>query len=360
MTTPVFTWPWIGPVHPAFGVTIEKDHSAIQRARFSMLVSTAEAEFLSILGQNVGVPRPPVDGSDDELMRRLLQVLSWQPKTILFTLYALMTAVFGSQESYAVDDRRPWRIYEFTNEIVIELPFALIGTSNENASFLHGFSGYGFVTGGPSNTFTAKGNAPEASATTLVGKNLRFNTAPNTWTDYTIATVSYNAGTDVTTFTASAATLPDGGGYFYIEIPGDNASSYRGDYLASSGFVTSYSTAAGPPTSSLKLLGDVTQHLTALDTVTLNNGTAIITTTVATLSAYDPSTNTTPLTIAVTVPGGLAGETIAREIDVSDTSTTPDHDDRVYLTGQGLYEVVSFYLDLLVRAAGIVVRLELI
>ena len=360
MTTPVFTWPWIGPTHPAFGAAVDKDHSAIQRARFSMLVAYAEDKFLSILGQNVGVPRPPVDGTDDELMRRLLQVLSWQPKTILFTLYALMTAVFGSQESYTVDDRRPWRIYEFTNEIVIELPFALIGASNENASFLHGFSGYGFVTGGPANTFTAKGNASEASATTLVGKNLRFNTAPNTWTDYTVLTVSYDSVNDVSTITVSASTLPDGGGYFYVEVPGDNTSSYRGDYLASSGFTTSYSTTAGPPTSMLRLLGDVTQHLTVQDEVTLNNGTAIVTTSVATLSAYDPATNTTPLTIVGTVPGGLSGQTIARAVDISDQPGTPSHDDHVYLTGQGLYEVVSFYMDLLVRAAGIVVRLELI
>ena len=54
-------------------------------------------------------------------------------------------------------------------------------------------------------------------------------------------TVSYDSVNDVSTITVSASTLPDGGGYFYVEVPGDNTSSYRGDYLASSGFTTSHS-----------------------------------------------------------------------------------------------------------------------
>ena len=156
MTTPVFTWPWIGPTHPAFGAAVDKGPQrdparAVLDARRLRggqvpLDPRAERRRAAPAGRRHGrrADAAPAAGA------------LGQPKTILFTLYALMTAVFGSQESYTVDDRRPWRIYEFTNEIVIELPFALIGASNENASFLHGF-GVRVRDRRSANTFTAKG-----------------------------------------------------------------------------------------------------------------------------------------------------------------------------------------------------------
>ena len=41
----------------------------------------------------------------------------------------------------------------------------------------------------------------------------------------------------------------------------------------------------------------------------------------------------------------------------ADTPTTPPHSDRVYLQGDGILEVVQFYLARIVRASGVIVRL---
>jgi hypothetical protein len=76
---------------------------------------------------------------------------------------------------------------------------------------------------------------------------------------------------------------------------------------------------------------------------------------------YDPTTNVTAVVVTTTdVPGGQVRQAFVAAQEVADTPTTPPHSDRVYLTGTGLYQVVQFYLDLLVRAAGIVVRLEIV
>jgi len=356
------TWPLIDVENPPLGIVSDNVVSAIEQARRDLLLAYSEGVPLSVLGQNAGISRPPQLPDDDVMFRKIIRLLSWQPKTINFTVYALLSAILGSQSEIIADSKRPWRVYEVNaNEIIIELPLVLIGTSNTNASYLHGAYGYGsVVAGGPFNTFTTPGDLSEASATTLVGKNLRFNTAVGVWTDYTVNSSTYSAITGLSTVVVSAATLPAGGGYFYVEIPGDLTSSYRGDYLAPGNLVLTFNSAAGPPTSTLTLTGDATQHLDVSTAVSVYNGTTVVATTIATVSAYAPSTNTTTVTIATTVAGGLVNALFLHELEQADTATTPPHDDRVYLTGLGLFEIFQYYFDLLVRAAGIVVRVELI
>lgn len=84
----------------------------------------------------------------------------------------------------------------------------------------------------------------------------------------------------------------------------------------------------------------------------------------------------TEITLNATIPAGLLGvrfifsipgdDSVRHRGDYlaadathqADTPTTPPHRDRVYLSGDGRLEVFKFYMDLLVRAAGIVVRYE--
>jgi len=340
---------------PAFGT---ETMSAVQRAKASMFTNTAEGSFLSAVGQNYGVPRPQLTINDD-LYRQLIQLLAWQPKTILFTLYKLMGIVFGSQASIIVAGDRPWRIYEVNpNEIIIELPTSLIAGSNETGTYLHGWYGVAAVPAGPSDTFTTTGDVTTSSATTLVGKTLYTITPTGTVTTYTIVTATYDEPTDTSTIEVSAATLPTGGVRFWIDIPGDGTASYRGDFLAPSGFTGTFATAAGPDTDTIEVTGDASLDLSVDHTVVLVYEGALHEHVIDTIS-YDSATGITTIVMtAATIPGGLTAETLYHLVEAADTSTTADHDDRVYLSALGAYEIVAYYLDLLVRAAGIVVRLE--
>jgi hypothetical protein len=352
--------PFVWPVIPQPLVNPPEEFaSAVRRTRLSLLVDSADGNFLSIIGNSFGVPRPPQVVGDD-MYRQLVQLLSWLPKTILSTTYKLIEIILGTQAEILLTGNRPWKLYEVNaNEFIIELPLTIISTTNQNASYLHGPSGYGFVPTGPVNTFTTPGDLQPASATTFVGMTLMFNTAPGVWTEYTVVSFSYNPGTDISTVVVSAATLPAGGGSFYILVPGDEVSSYRGDFLASGGQIAPFSTAAGPPTTTLLVIGDLTTNVAVGDPVRGSTTTTPITTSVVSRS-FNPATNITTVVVAAPFPGGLIGQTFQRDQLAADTSTTPQHDDLVYLTGLGLYEVVQYYLDFLVRASGIVVRTVLI
>lgn len=354
---PTYVWSLftVPPVPP--GSQTQRTSSAIQDAKASLLVDTAEGNYLSIIGQNYGVPRPRQSVSDD-LYRRLVQVLAWQPKAILFTVYKLLEAVFGSQATIIAGGDRPWRVYEVNaNEIIIELPVALISANQETASYLHGWSGYAHVPSGPTNTFTTPGDITSAAGVTLVGMDLHVLIS-GTWTTYQVTSASYNSETDTSTVVVNAATLPAGGGLFYLEVPGDDIASYRGDYLATGGAVSTYSTTAGPNTNTIQVLGDVTSHVSVGHDVVLSYSGGLHTYVVSSIS-YNVSTNLTTVVMTTsTIPGGLSGEAFLKELEKADTASTPDHDDRVYLTGLGAYEIVGYYMDLLVRAAGIVVRIE--
>jgi hypothetical protein len=196
---------------------------------------------------------------------------------------------------------------------------------------------------------------------TLVGLNL-YVLVSGTWTMYTVLNFSYSSSTDTSTVQLSAATLPTGGGLFFLDVPGDGVDSYPGDYFATSGFVSSYSTAAGPDTNTLLVLGDATKDVDTSGGQTVKISIlGVVHTRIVSSLTYDPPTNLTTVVITTTdVPGGLTGETFVLDEEAADTPTTAPRDLRVYLTGNGLFEIVQFYMDLLVRAAGIVMRLEII
>ncbi len=333
--------------------------SMIQQVRRSLLVSGAFGASLDVVGNNRGVPRPS-NTNDDELYRRVIKVLAWMPKGLLLSYYSLIAAVFGSQEQVKAQLGRSWKVYEVNpNEVVIELPVGLIAGALEFATYLHGASGYGRVPlPGPSNAFTTNFDLSLSRATTIVGSNLYFETALGTWTSYTISSYAFSAG--VATVIVNTATLPAGGGRFYLEVPGDGSASYRGDYLATSGVRSLYSTAAGPLTNTLSVVGDVTQAVRPAMTASIGINGATQIRVISTLS-YSSATNVTTVTITTTdVPGSQVNQAFVVAQEMSDTVTTPPHADRIYLTGTGLYQVVQFYLDLLVRTSGVVVRLEII
>lgn len=334
--------------------------SIIQQVRKSMLVASAVGSSLDAVGNNRGVPRPE-STNDDELYRRVIKALAWLPKSILLSYYALLSAVFGTQAEVKIQVGRPWKVYEVNaNELIVELPAALIAGSLESATYLHGATGYAFVSTGPTNTFTTNFDLRLSSAVSVVGLAVHVETTPGTWTDYTVSSYSFDAGTGTATVQVSASTLSAGGGRFYLEVPGDGTDSYRGDYLATGGIVARYSTAAGPLTNTLLVVGDLTQMVQPGMTVSISISGVFQTRTTSTLT-YSSTTNITTVVITATdVPGGQAGQELVVTQELADTPSTPPHNDRIYLTGAGLYQVVQFYLDLLVRASGIVVRLAVV
>lgn len=332
--------------------------SMIQLVRQAMLVNSSTGAQLDGVGNNHGVPRPE-NTTGDAVYREVIKALAWLPKSIDLSYYSLLTAVLGSQEQVRQAFGRPWKVYQVNaNEVIIELPSALIAGTLEISSYLHGAAGFAHVPAGPSNTFTTDFDLSLASAVTIVGLNIHIETAPGTWTDYTVNSYSFSAG--VATVQVSAATLPAGGGTFYLEVPGNLVASYRGDYLAAGGIESSYSTAAGPLTNTLLVVGDTTQSVQQGMTVLISiNG--VFQTRVTSTLTYSVTTNVTTVVLTTTdVPGGQAGQVFLLAQELADTATTPPHNDRIYLTGTGLFQIVQFYLDLLVRAAGIVVRLEIV
>ena len=333
--------------------------SQIQLLRQAMLVNYSLGQQLDAVGNNRGVPRPE-DTDNDDLYRGVIKALAWLPKHVLLSYYALLGAVFGTQEVVKAAYGRPWKIYEVNpNEVIIELPYALVSGNTEVSAYLHGASGTARVTSGPTNTFTVDHDISLASATSIVGFAILVNTAVNVWTTYTIVSYSFSAGTG--TVVVSASTLPTGGGKFYLVVPGDNIVSYRGKYVATGGFVSTYITKGFGNTGTLYVTGDASSDAIPGMTVSLQIGSAFSNRVVST-STYSNTTNQTTVVLTTTdVPsnGGVPDSFIVLQ-ELADQATTPPHNDRIYLTGTALYQVVQFYLDLLVRAAGIVVRLELV
>lgn len=325
-----------------------------------MLSGFAAGAQLDAVGNNRGVPRPE-STEDDELYRRVIAALAWLPKGLLLSFYALLSAVFGSQAQVRAQVGRAWRVYEVNaNEVIVELPASLISPGPETSSYLHGASGFARVVSGPSNTFTTDFDLATSVAVSVVGLSIHVETAPGTWTDYVVVGYSFNASTSTATVQVSASTLPAGGGRFYLEVPGDGVDSYRGDYIATGGATSLYSTAAGPATNTLSVVGDVTQAVVPGMPITISVS-GVFTVRVVNTATYSVTTNVTTVVITtVDVPGGQTRQAFVVAQEVPDTAATPPHNDRVYLTGVGSYQIVQFYLDLLVRTSGIVVRLQVI
>lgn len=358
-------WPIVIPIAPKRQSGSIETSSAIQDVRASLLTPFAIGSYLTTIGQNYGVPRAPqLNINDDTLYRSIIPVLAWSAKTIKRTTYTLLNTIFGTQAAIAATGHRPWRVYEVSpNEIVFEIPVFLIATTNENASYLHGWSGYALnATGSSQATCTAVGDVRTASALTIAGSAVFWIYTSGVWSVNTPSSVTYSAVTNLTTITLPSAVIPSGGCPFFVDIAGDNAThSFRGDYLASGSFSAPFFNNIGDPATELFVSGDITQALNIGSQVALLFNGVSHSAILALSPVYNTVTNLTFVTITVGITTGVSG-ILVHPLDVADGTLPPTapHNDRVYLAGFGLYDVFKFYYDLLVRAAGIVVRLELV
>jgi hypothetical protein len=145
-----------------------------------------------------------------------------------------------------------------------------------------------------------------------------------------------------------------------IDTPGDDSSSYVGDYFAN-GYYTSAVVVENsvPLTQTIYVRGDATQFLRIGDTVTLTFSDRVATYTVVTINAYDSVNRNTLVVVDRADLIGNASGLISRNIEAID-GVAPAHDVRVYLTGNGLLDVATYYIDKLLRAAGVRLRVELV
>jgi len=361
MTTPSFVFPLVDVQPSPTGLDTTQPRSAIQTLKRSFLLDTAEGDSLTVIGGNYGVPRPP-QTDDDEIFRKLVPVLAWQPKTIKFTTFMVLTAVFGSQADIETAGGRAWQVYEpNANEVVLEIPFSLIGATNANATYMHGISGYAMVPAGPSNVFTATGDLTQGASTPLLnGLSIQIFFG-GVWNTFTVNSAVYSSGTNTTTVLVTGGTIPAGGGLFVIEIPGDGVTSYQGDYLSNGDYNSTFVSSAGLlPTNSILVLGDARGFLRIGDTVTLTFVDRVEDYTLVSIGSYNATTNQTQIVLDKSNIASSSSGYILRAIEEVGGITTPQADFRVYFTGLGLVDIVTFYMNLLVRAAGIVMRIELI
>jgi len=334
----------------------EQEQSAVDSLRDMLFVDTSLGKFLTALGQNYRIRRPDLSPFDDDLYRRIIQAIACPgPKTLLSTLYFLLEAVFGSQGSLVTDGKRPWRVYEVNpNETIIEVPFDLLGTTNETASYLHGWSGV-VLDGATTTVFQTKGNAL-AAADDLVGLGCSV-LIDGAWEEQTISTATYDAVSDETEITVGSAysNTPTAGALFFVTVPGDSTSSYRGDYISPIWYVTGEATSVGPDTftdSGLSLTPD--QYASYF--LRLADGAIFYPILSHTSDTFTLGAN------GATPPAGFYA-VVASPADAdeqSDTATTPVHDDRVYLQGQGLLDIAKQYILEVLKAAGVVVRFEVV
>ncbi len=208
--------------------------SAVDNARSSIIVSTAEANYLSIVGNNYGVPRPPGLPGSDDVYKCVIQVLAWLPKTILHTMYKLAECIFGTQADITTGGNRAWAIFEVVpNEIIFEVPSHLIEGILETASYLHGFPSEATTPAGPNvDTFTCPGDITE-SAVSLTGLTV-YLFYSSTWNAHTVNSATYSSGTGLSTVVTSATDIPGGltGVGMFLDVPGDGINSYEGDFMA--------------------------------------------------------------------------------------------------------------------------------
>lgn len=356
----MITWPlYLAPAT----IPLTSQYSAVEQTRRDFLLRTATGADLTTIGQNYGVPRPWLVSSD-AIYARCVQVLAWQPKMILFTTEALLTAVFGSQTEIVAAGGRAWQVYEVrANEIIVEVPSALLNITQENASYYHGWNGYALNASGlSSDTFTTEGDVRTSSAVSLVGKSLYLYVG-GVWSAYTISAISYSKATNTTTIQINTSAVPVGGAFFHV-LP-SSADSFSGDYVAPSGFVDVFFTQAGVgTTTTINVWGDRAGELYDDGALRLIYNGQIYATTIQNPPVYTPPAvppslgDYTAVVINTPVPMGLTNGLVLRAIERADVATAVIHDDRLYFTDRGLYAIFDYYYTSLVKASGVLLRFE--
>ena len=98
--------------------------SAVKIARDNMFIDTAVGAHLRALGSNYGVPPPKENPLDDELYRKLVQLLNpFQPKTQRRIVVQLLEILFGTKAEIIATGKRPWAIFCQTKCSVIRNPY---------------------------------------------------------------------------------------------------------------------------------------------------------------------------------------------------------------------------------------------
>lgn len=85
----------------AWGVGDDQIELQIQAAKEAIFINTAEARFLDHLSNNLGVSRSPQLGIGDNDFRKLIPVLSFQPKQVRSTIINLLDVFWGPSFSRA-------------------------------------------------------------------------------------------------------------------------------------------------------------------------------------------------------------------------------------------------------------------
>jgi len=204
--------------------------SAVKQAKDMLFSDTSVDFYLSRLFDNYGVPRPIANPSDDDMYRRIGQLMATQPKTRgVRVTYQLLEILFGTQASLIAANRRAWQIFETKpNVLTVEVPQDLIvGMPPTNASYLRGLGGSDGTTGaGPTNQFLVYRQEDFTTASTpMVGLTLYINNVA-----HTITGITYDATQGLNTFTTLdnvAANLTDA--KWYVTIPA--ADTYPGGYM---------------------------------------------------------------------------------------------------------------------------------
>lgn len=341
-----------GGPYPA-GTVPDESSSAIQQAKDMLFVDTALGPFLTALGQNYGIPRPRLAPADDDTYRLIIQAIAFLPKTILSTLYYLMQSVFGSQSVYTTFGQRPWRIYEVNpNEFIIEIPYELLGTSNENASYLHGFAGL-VLAGATSTVLSCHGDVRTAAVDlTALGVSVWSGTV---FEEQSITAVTYDLPTNVSQVTVVSpfSFTPAPNTPFFITVPGDTVSSFRGDYLAPIWYLRGTLTASLADQATDSGLAMTTDQYVGFY-LRLRGG-----------RIHYPIVGNTTTTFMLAANGAVPSlsyyAVVASPVDgdeEADGIATPPHADRVYVTGDGRLEIVKYYMVEITRASGVVLRIE--
>lgn len=119
--------------------------SALQQLLDDIFIDTAAGTALTVIGQNMAIPRPKVDKGDDTAFRQLIPLLAWGPKGTLSLLHRVCTVLLGDRAQGA-----QWDIYEVNpGEVIVEatvsaaagaLPLADATYLHEDATVTEGAS----------------------------------------------------------------------------------------------------------------------------------------------------------------------------------------------------------------------------
>lgn len=226
----------------------DQTQSALDNVRASLLLAYAEVGYLSVIGNGFGIPRAPEVFDNDDLYRSVIELLAWLPRNRMLMPHLLAEILFGSQASIVAAGKPAWQVYVVNaNELIFECPEHLLATSNDNASYLHGWHGQAVRTAADTITVTGT-DASLAVSTSLVGMFLYIQHG-GVWNQYSILTHAYNAGTSTNTFTLNPAAVPAGDYPMFVDVP--SSDSFTGDYMPDD--ATEHAGQVSPPTAPVSM-----------------------------------------------------------------------------------------------------------